>query len=207
VLRLLLRGSPVLRWTAAAIAVSGAMALFAFWIYQKYWEVQGVPVSAFGYLWAALALAASVAARYASSLEARFGWRALLLVTAVLPMVGLLGMGFASGVPGIAFGFALQLSRGLALTLFYDALNRRIEGAYRATVNSLVSLGSRGVFIVLGPPLGWALDHAGVRPALLALALLFAPVLGAVLWMLGRRIAREQREVVPSRPPALLPAP
>ena len=62
-----------------------------------------------------------------------------------------LGMAWGAGWVGVLFGFAIQLSRGLSLTLFYDALNRRVPGDFRATVNSLVSLGVRGVFIVSAP--------------------------------------------------------
>ena len=79
----------------------------------------------FGYIWAAFALTVSISARYASALEARFGWRKLLWLAAALPIVGLLGMAWGAGWVGVLFGFAIQLSRGLSLTLFYDALNRR----------------------------------------------------------------------------------
>ena len=195
---LLLRGQPVVLWTALAIAAFGLLALYAFWVYQKYWEVQGIAVAQFGYIWAVFAITVSVAARYASVLESRFGWRALLLVTAILPLVGLIGMGLFGGWVGVFFGFAIQVSRGMSLTLFYDALNRRIPDDFRATVNSLVSLAVRSLFIVTGPMLGWALDNLGMRTTLLGLALIFAPVLIAVSLGLGLRIRREKKPALPA---------
>ena len=185
-------------WTAFAIAVFGLLAVYAFWIYQKYWEVQGIPVGQFGYIWARFAITVSVAARYAGHLEARFGWRALLIATALLPLAGLLGMALCGGWAGVLFGFAIQVSRGMSLTLFYEALNRRIPGDFRPTVNSLVSLAVRSLFIVTGPLLGWSLDHLGMQASLLGLALLFAPVLVAVTIGLGLRIRREQRSELPA---------
>lgn len=155
IMRLLLFGKPVVLWTTLAIVAFGLLALYAFWIYQKYWELQGVPVAWFGYIWAAFALTVSISARYASALEARIGWRRLLWIAAALPIVGVLGMAWFGGWVGVMFGFAIQLSRGLSLTVFYDALNRRVPGDFRATVNSLVSLGVRGVFIVSGRPWAW----------------------------------------------------
>lgn len=195
---LILGGRPVVLWTTIAIAVFGLLALYAFWIYQKYWELQGIPVEQFGYVWAFFALAVSAAARYASHLEARFGWRALLLVTAILPVIGLAGMAIFGGWVGVLFGFALQISRGMSLTLFYDALNRRIPNDFRATVNSLVSLAVRSLFIVTGPLLGWALDNLGMHLTLLGLLLLFAPLLVVVTLGLVGRIRREQAPALPA---------
>jgi len=85
----------------------------------------------------------------------------LLLLVAALPLLGLLGMAFGKGWLGVMCGFAIQISRGLSMTLFYGALNRRVSSDFRATVNSLASLGVRGIFIVTGPVLGYLLDTQG----------------------------------------------
>jgi len=191
IIRTLVLGKPVVLWTALAIAAFGLLALYAFWIYQKYWELAGVPVSLFGYIWAVFALTVSVAARYAGAIEAWLGWRRMLWLTALLPVIGLLGMALAGGWVGVMFGFAIQLSRGLSLTLFYEALNRRVDGDFRATMNSLVSLGVRSLFIVTGPLLGWALDSIGVASSLLVLVAVFAPLFVLVILGLGVRIRRE----------------
>ena len=113
-------------------------------------------------------------------------------MTAALPLIGLLGMALAGGWYGVLFGFAIQASRGLSLTLFYEALNSRVPGEFRATVNSLVSLGVRGGFILTGPVLGFMLDSYGMRSTLLFLVCLFAPLFVLVIVGLGRRIRREQ---------------
>jgi MFS family permease len=191
IIRTLVLGKPVVLWTALAIAAFGLLALYAFWIYQKYWELAGVPVSLFGYIWAVFALTVSAAARYAGAIEAWLGWRRMLWLTALLPVIGLLGMALAGGWVGVMFGFAIQLSRGLSLTLFYEALNRRVDGDFRATMNSLVSLGVRSLFIVTGPLLGWALDSIGLASSLLVLVAVFAPLFVLVILGLGLRIRRE----------------
>jgi MFS family permease len=188
---LLLFGKAVVLWTTLAIVVFGLLAVYSFWMYQKYWELAAIPVTGFGYIWAVFALTVSVSARYAGVLEQRIGWQRLLWLVAALPFVGLLGMALANGWVGVLFGLAIQVSRGLSLTLFYDALNRRVPGDFRATVNSLVSLGVRGVFIVTGPLLGYALDHHGMQVTLIGMACLFAPLFLLVIAGLGSRIRRE----------------
>lgn len=172
--------------------------MYAFWIYQKYWEFKGIPLEQFGYIWAVYAITISLGARYASRLEACFGWRSILVAAALLPLVGLLGMAMFGGWIGVLFGFAIQMGRGASMTLFYDALNRRIPSDFRATVNSLVSLGIRSVFIVTGPILGWALDGFGTRITLLGLVVMFAPLLLAVVVALGTRIRRERAAALPT---------
>ena len=101
---------------------------------------------------------------------------------------------FRAVLVGVLFGVAVQLGRGLSLTLFYEALNRRMPGDFRATVNSLVSLLVRGLFIVTGPVLGLALDHFGEISTLLALVLIFAPLFALVVMGLGLRIRREHAQ-------------
>ena len=201
---MLLFGKPVVTWTAFAIAVFGLLAVYVFWIYQKYWELQGIPLTSFGYIWAAFALTVSLSARFSEALAQRLGYRGVLVMIAVLPIVGLLGMAFAAGWLGVVFGFAIQISRGLSMTIFYEALNRRVPGEFRATVNSLVSLGVRSTFIVTGPLLGMALDSQGMQPTLLGLVAIFAPLMGLVLVPLVLRIRREQAEasLQPSAPSA-----
>ena len=168
-------GKPVVFWTAFAITVFGLLAVYVFWIYQKYWELQAIPLALYGYIWAAFALTVSLAARYSGAIEARLGTNGVLCLIALLPVIGLMGMILGSGWIGVMFGFAIQVSRGLSMSLFYEALNRRVPGDFRATVNSLVSLAIRAVFIVTGPLLGFALDHYGMVSTLTGLLIVFTP--------------------------------
>jgi len=191
IMELLLFGKPVVLWTAFAITAFGLLALYVFWIYQKYWEAQGIPIEWYGYIWAALAITVSVSARYAGALEEWLGTRAVLFIVGALPLFGLLGMALGAGWIGVMFGFALQVSRGLSMSIFYEALNRRVPGHFRATVNSMVSLAVRAVFIGTGPLLGYALDSVGVTSTLLLLAAIFAPLIAVVLIPLLLRIRRE----------------
>jgi MFS family permease len=202
IVELLLFGRPVVLWTAFAITVFGLLAVYVFWLYQKYWELQAIPLSLFGYIWAAFALTVSVAARYSAALEQRLGTNGVLILIALLPIVGLLGMALGHGWIGVLFGFAIQISRGLSMSLFYEALNRRVPGDFRATVNSLVSLAVRAIFIVTGPVLGLALDRYGMTTTLLGLLLVFTPLMGAVLVPLVMGIRREPAEQAAQAPTA-----
>lgn len=195
IMELLILGRPVVLWTAIAIVIFGLMSLYAFWIYQEYWRFQGVSLAHFGYIWAGYGIAVSISARFSGDLERKMGARYLLILTAALPVIGFGGMALFSDWIGIVFGMAIQVSRGLSLAVFYEALNSRVPGEFRATVNSLVSLGMRGGFIVTGPILGMLIDGQGIQFTLFALALLFIPMAVVVVVPLCRRINKEQHTV------------
>ena len=116
----------------------------------------------------------------------------MLFIVGALPLLGLLGMALGAGWIGVMFGFALQVSRGLSMSIFYEALNRRVPGEFRATVNSMVSLAVRAIFIGTGPLLGIALDSLGVTSTLLVLLAIFAPLTLVILVPLIVRIRREE---------------
>jgi MFS family permease len=100
-------------------------------------------------------------------------------------------MALVAGPIGILFGLVFPLCRGLNMVIFYDALNKRLDAEFRATVNSLVSLGMRTVFIVAGPILGFLVDTYGVNFSLLVLACWFLPTIIFVLFGLAKQIEAE----------------
>ncbi len=188
---------PMVMWISLAIMVFGLLGLYAFWVYQKYWELSGIPVTWFGYLWATHCVIRGLISHWSTEIEDVLGWRKVFLLSALLPIIGLWGMGLFGGWVGIAFTLGLIICRGLTTVVFYDALNKRVSGDFRATINSLVSLGTRGLFIVTGPILGYLVDTRGVNTTLLMLATVMLPVVLTVLYNLGIHIRAEsaQKEI------------
>lgn len=180
-------------WISLGIIVFGLAALFGFWLIQTYWEAQGIPVAWFGFIWAFHCGVRAVTAHYAYRLEAMIGWQRIFVFTAVLPFIAYLIMALVGGPIGILFGAAFPLCRGLNTVIFYDALNKRLDPEFRATVNSLVSLGMRTIFIVTGPILGLVVDSYGVDVSLLLLALWFLPTVIFVLFELAKEIQADER--------------
>jgi hypothetical protein len=185
--------NPLVMWIAWGIIVFGLAALFGFWLIQTYWAAQGVPVVWFGFIWALHCCVRALVAHYAHRLEELVGWQRIFIFTAALPFVAYLIMALVGGPIGILFGMAFPLCRGLIMVIFYDALNKRLDAEFRATVNSLVSLGMRTIFILMGPVLGFLVDSYGVNVSLLILAAWFLPTIVFVLWALARQINRANK--------------
>ena len=180
--------SPLILWTIAAITVFSVSALFAFWLSQKYWALQQIPLSWFGYIWAGYCVVRAISAHYAQSLENYLGSHRLFLLVASLPIIGFAGMGFVDSWIGVLCGFAFPIGRGLSLVVFYQALNKRLDETFRATINSLTSLAIRSVFILTAPLLGIIVDTQGIRISLVLLALIFLPIFALVLFPLSVKI-------------------
>ena len=60
-------------WTSITIIIFGLVALYAFWLLQKYWELRNIPVNWFGYLWAAHCTVRGITAFFAHYIESHTG--------------------------------------------------------------------------------------------------------------------------------------
>lgn len=163
--RSLFRDSRLLRYIILNLIFYGLATLLAVWAFQGYWKAYDIPLSYFGYIWAAYNLTVALTARMAHDLERRFGAVALIIIIAILPVAGYLGMAYFSVWLGVISGFAFQFCRGLTQVIFRDALNKRVSGDMRATANSISSLGVRLSFAFIGPLMGYLIDHQGYSTA------------------------------------------
>jgi MFS family permease len=168
--RYLLNESRLLRLTVLALCIWSLTTFYAVWLLQKLWELQGIGLEHFGYLWAVLCVTAAVSGRYAHAIEARLGTTALLMVIGLAPALGYLGLDAFGMVGAYLASLTFFISRGLGMVVLRDALNRRIPSEFRATANSLTSFGFRGAFVLTGPVVGYSFDLWGMEVTLLALA-------------------------------------
>lgn len=171
----------------------GVATLIAVWAVQKYWQVLGIPLSYFGYLWAAANLATALTARYAHKIEKRLGSAATVALMALLPVAGYFGMALTAAAWGALFCIFFQVSRGINAVVLRDALNRRISSDMRATANSVTSLGVRALFVAFGPLVGACLDARGPAPVFHALGWAYV----AVFALLAVPLLRQRRNYEP----------
>lgn len=182
------KGDRILRMVFIALPVYNLATVHVAWLVQPYWEDMGLSLALFGALWFAQSLTVAVASKFGFLLEKRKGAVFALLVIGVLPVIGTFGMAWLGGWAGVALCFVLFFCRGLYQVILVNALNRRIPGRFRATVNSLNSLLFRFGFILTGPFMGYLADMHGISTALnligvwsvLVFALIMMPLIRAV---------------------------
>ncbi len=189
----LLTHSSVLRLVFIALCVWSLTTFYAVWLLQKLWELQGIGLSHFGYLWAALSLSTALAARYAHWVEERIGASTLLVIIGIAPAFGYVCLDGLGMVGGYLASFTFFVSRGLGLVVLRDALNRRIPGEFRATANSLASFGFRGAFVLTGPLIGYLYDLWGMRETLYLLAAATLGIFVTLIVPLIRAVASHKK--------------
>jgi MFS family permease len=205
----LVRNGAVLRLTFVALSVWSLTTFYAVWLLQKLWQSQGIELAHFGYLWAAYMLVAAVAGQLADRVERWLGSTTLLVVIAVLPVVGYIGLGSPSVIVGLVAATTFFVARGLGLVVLRNAFNNRVPSRFRATANSLASLGFRGSFVVTGPFVGWIFDLWGMGTTLALLAVgSLVIALGVLLPLVlaVRRAERARRAKADAEPPEPEPA-
>ncbi|MEH6548919.1 MAG: MFS transporter [Pseudomonadales bacterium] len=188
----MVRDNRLILWTIIGLIAFGLACIYAFWLHQKYWELQAIPIGWYGLIWAAYCLARATGAHVAVQLERGLGIQRLLPLLALLPIAGYLGMALTNSWLGVLLGMLFPVSRGIMAVVLYSALNSRLPSAFRATINSMVNLGMRAIFILTGPLLGYLADAEGVIATQLMLAGLFLPILGIVAASLLRAIKQDE---------------
>ncbi len=194
----LLTRSRLLRLIVLALCIWSLTTFYAVWLLQKLWDLQGVPLAHFGYLWAVLCLVAAVSGRYADAVERRFGATPVLVFIGLAPAVGYLGLD-GLGVIGAYFAaLSFFIARGFGMVVLRNALNSRIPSEFRATANSLTSFGFRGVFVLTGPVVGYSFDLWGMGITLQALAIVTLVIFVALILPLIHAARNQPSEVEPA---------
>jgi MFS family permease len=162
--------SRLLTFVVLNYIVYGFSTLAAVWAHQAYWNHLQIPIHFFGYLWAAYNLFGAFMGRYAQRLEKAIGPFSIVVIVGLLPIIGFAGMGLFGTLVGVLFGLCFPICRGLNQVLLQDAINSRVPSTLRATANSTASLGIRALFGLLGPSVGFMLDHQGFSKTFLWLS-------------------------------------
>lgn len=167
----LLKGDKVLRQVFIAIPLYNLSTFQVAWLVQPYWQEQGLTMFMFGVLWFAQSVTVGIASQCGHMIEKRKGAVFALLMIGILPIFGHFGMAWFDGWYGIGICFILFFCRGLYQVVLVNALNKRVPGQVRATVNSLTSLTFRFGFIFSGPVVGHIAETRGLTSALNLLGL------------------------------------
>lgn len=188
--------SRVLVWSVALAAFAVSASHVYYYLQQPYLRALGVPVGAFGVVFAATKIVTALVATRASRIDAALGARG---ATLVMTAVAALGLG-AMSVAGGAWGAVIVLTRGcldglwMPLTNVY--VNRLVPSGLRATLLSLQSLVARLALAAVIGVAGAATERVGLQGTL-AFAALAVAVVGVTLLATAPRLPGDSR-VIPN---------
>ena len=173
---------------AAAI---NAGTLCMVWFVQPHWRELGVNILYFGYLWAGLQLLRTIGAFTAEHLERRIRFRVLFTLAGMLIAGGYLALGvWSQSWIALAIAPIFWFVSGVVNPLIVHYVQQESRPEEQATTLSVNKLGSRLIFSITSPFLGWVTDVWSFATAFYTSAVIFGLVAGIGLWLLYRSYER-----------------
>jgi MFS family permease len=137
-----------------------------FWLWQPYLKLIAMPVSLFGFIYAAKNLVGGYVSKQAHRIEAKIGMRhSLLLIPLLLASAFVLESQFVF-VLGFLFIFIQSVASGCFGPLLGDYINKRIPSSKRATVLSIKNMVNSLLFMTISPLIGHFVDLYSLTTAL-----------------------------------------
>lgn len=175
------------KWLIIYAGMLLAFTLTAVFFGQPFWQSIGIPISAFGVVWAVLTAARGFFSNFASRYEKLLGRRNALISLLFYPVIGYLLMGlFVNQIWAVVFFLFPQFTFAIATPVLKDYINRIVPSEIRATVLSMHSLMFRVITALIGPFLGYSMDILSFRYTFIITAGIFL-VFGLVCLLFLRK--------------------
>lgn len=169
-----------IRWLIVYSAVLVGFNMAALWLYQPYFELTGLDIAYFGFVFAAFNVISGLSSKYAHEIEAFLGSKKSLIFLVLLVSVSYFLMSNFIVLLGFSFAFLQQFVRGVERPIVTDYINRLTSSDIRATVLSAESLVGRLFYALIIPAVGWIVDVYSLVQAL--------TVLGFTVLILGSAV-------------------
>jgi hypothetical protein len=156
-----------------AIGLSVVLGLSTFmmvWLVQPWMQRRGIPVTWFGFIWAAANLWLAGMSLSSARVAATFGVPATLAGCAVLATAGYALLASMQVAWAVVFYLCFMTTRGLQTPILATVIQRDAPDEDRASVLSLNALCFRLAFVVCGPLVGALADAVGLETALAVLS-------------------------------------
>ena len=171
---------PGVPWTIALAAFAVVTSHVYYYLQQPYLLEIGIPVAAFGFVFAGTKAVTALVASSAHRIDAALGERETTAIMAAVPALGFAAMAAATGPLGAALLLTRGVLDGLWMPLLNIYMNRRVESDVRATTLSLMNVVSRLALSAALGLIGLVLARVGMTTTLMGAAVAAAAA-GAAL--------------------------
>ena len=170
-----------MRTLALDLILISAMTFYIYWLYQPLLKNVGVDVKYFGFVGAAFNIFEIILLRNLKFIEKHFNNRNIIFLTAAIPGLMYVLLGFFQNIILLIFGLLLIVGfKELRRPIFEHYINKLIPNKQRATILSSISMLERMVIAVVYPIVGILTDYS------LNFALIILGTLTLVLTFLSR---------------------
>lgn len=160
-----------LKWIIIYSGIIYAFNQSALWLYQPYFQLSGLDIVYFGFVFASFQVVAAISSKYAYLIEKKLGEKYSLAVLLFLVAISYLLMHNFVYLFSFSFAFIQQFVRAFKMVVLTDYINKLTTSDIRATVLSLESLVSKMLYVIIIPIVGWFVDVYTLSQALLVLSI------------------------------------
>ncbi len=159
-----------------------------FYMYQPYFRATGLPLYAYGIVFALFSIFTAVTSLKADDMEKRIGIFYSLLLMPLFMVAALVGASMAFVWFGFIFFFFREIVRGFAFPVLNDYTNRITASSERATVLSIRNMFSRIGLTVILIAFGFFSDTQGLKTVFLVMGLILLAFTITVPLLIRKRI-------------------
>lgn len=177
---------PTLRNAALFLAIINGLGMIGYWSNYLFYSKLGVPVAYFGFLAAGTSIMGALGSRFLHRFDAKFGER-LALILPFFMGASMLITGLIGTMKALPFILLTAFLWGFALPLLGNIIHKNTRSDIRATVNSVVNMGGRLLFVLLSAGIGILIDTTSVQTGQICLGTIFMLAAALPVWNLARR--------------------
>ncbi|MBD3355023.1 MFS transporter, partial [Candidatus Woesearchaeota archaeon] len=146
-------------------AVLFAVFYTGYMLYQPYLVDVGIPITAFGVIYALMGFAGAFGSKISHRIEEKIKEKRFLLLVLALAFVSYLGLGKVGLIIGAIFPILISFTSGIFGPAVSDYIQKHVKSHNRATVSSLNILAIEGATAALAPFIGWMADIYTIQAA------------------------------------------
>jgi len=184
IIKFALHQNKTIKWIILYSATLVSMLYVAFWFYQPYFQLVGVPVVYFGLIFAGINLFSGISLKYSHIYEKKLGLKFALISFPIIMALAFFILGKFVVIFSIIFVLLFQFVRGTKFIIVSDAINKIVWSDKRATVLSLNNMAHRFLFAIISPFMGWFADIYTIPTALMLSGIIVLVGGGLTLGML-----------------------
>ena len=158
-----------IRWLIIYSAIIAGFNNAVLWLYQPYFNLTGLDIFYFGFVFAAFNVIAAISSKYAHRIEEKLGQKYSLVLLIILVSGSYLLMSHFIYLFSFSFAFIQQFVRGFSRPVITDYINKLISSEVRATILSAQNLVGRLFYAAIIPIIGWIVDVYTLVQALFVL--------------------------------------
>ncbi len=160
-----------LRWLILYSGVVYAFNQASFWLYQPYFQISGLDIIYFGFVFAAFQIIAAFSSKYSYKVEELLGKKLSLVMLIFLVSISYILMSNFVFLFSFSFAFLQQFVRGFRGVVVNDYINQLTNSNSRATILSSEALIGKSIYALIIPIIGWITDIYSLLEALLVLGI------------------------------------